>query len=84
MKKEDLKIESLRDGIDCTGVRVTHKPTGWVVTCDDYRSEMRNKAQAIEILREKLGENDEDELVPITIYLSVSEIGKILKKGDRG
>jgi peptide chain release factor 1 len=87
IKSEDIKVDVYRSS-GCGGqsvnttdsaVRITHIKTGIVVTCQDERSQLKNREKAMTILRSKLWQKQQDEKQKTQGTIRLSMVGS----GDR-
>ncbi len=87
IRDEDLKIDVFRSSgpggqsVNTTdsAVRITHLPTGVVVSCQDEKSQIKNKAKAFRVLRARLLEAQEEKLQKERAEERKSQVGS----GDR-
>jgi peptide chain release factor 1 len=87
IKQEDLRIDVMRAGgpggqcVNTTdsAVRITHLPSGITVHCQDEKSQIKNKAKAMRILRARIYEMEEAKAAAERASARKTQVGS----GDR-
>ncbi|MFH0770393.1 MAG: peptide chain release factor 1 [Candidatus Peregrinibacteria bacterium] len=87
IRPQDLKIDTFRSGgaggqnvnkVE-SAIRITHLPTGTVVACQTERSQLRNRELAMNLLRSRLYQAEQERIAKERGHLRSGQIGS----GDR-
>ena len=87
IKENEIKVDVYRSSgpggqsVNTTdsAVRVTHLPTGLVVTCQDEKSQLKNKVKALKVLRARLY----DQMIADRNAKTAAERRSMVSTGDR-
>lgn len=87
IRADDLEVSTFRSSSaggqhmqkNETAIRIIHKPSGIVVTCQDERSQQQNRLRAMSVLRAKLYDAEQEKLARERGELRKGQVGR----GDR-